>query len=152
MDRRVALVSRRDRRGSWTDLRNLALLCPDCEQYHPGALGRAPIASGVRLDRLPLRPEVDRVAWLRSAMVTRGVYVPVTKSALYWRRRHRFVGRLREVWVPRMLRVTLMRLPGPRGLWEVRRVVMWPGQPLLPRRPQARTRGLPRPDRRRGGR
>ncbi len=149
MDRRCAQVSRRDPLGGWAPA-NLALLCCDCESRQPGRLRSIAIAPEV-LAALPLRPEVgDRLAWTRRLLHARGIYVPLPR----WRppqppHRHR------RLWVPGVGWFLVRRPAGPpppaRPVpqpWSVVAVRLHPA-PLRvrPPQPQARTRGLPRPDR-----
>ena len=118
---------------------NLALLCHDCESGQPSAL-RTVMAPTDVLTALPLKPEVDRLAWLRRVLHGRGVHVQV--------------GRLlpgaraaRGVRAPGVMKAIVVRLSGEQR-WRVVAVTMYPKPALRPPQSQGRTRGLPRPDRR----
>ncbi len=144
MDRRCARVSRRVKPGAWIG-RNLALLCYDCDsRYAPGQTIlsiRRPAAEVVAA--LPVKPGYDPWPVLRALLLKYGIYVP--------HRRDHSGKKRRTIWIPRLCRVTLRRVPSPPSTrpaeWEITSLRVRPGGSLAPLQPQKRTRGLPRPDR-----
>jgi hypothetical protein len=146
MDADAARVTRRVKPGPYT-ADNLALVCFDCDsRYPPGWTIRTCVCRDPRiLAAVPAPRDADPLEWLRRAMRQYGVYVPARD------RRGQPRADRRAVWVPRLLRVVLRRCRptarSGRPTWEVTAVQRWPGGRIVPRPPQARTRGLPRPDR-----
>ncbi len=147
MDQHVARVAKRDSRGPDAPA-NLALVCYDCASRHPaGWTMRTCVCRDPNiLSTVPAPAGAEPLAWLRRVMSTHGVYVPY--------RRGRPRPDHRRVWVPGVGNVWLQRIPAPEGappssppVWEIVDAKWWPGGHLVPRPPQPRTRGLPRPDR-----
>ena len=144
MDRRCAKVSRRVKPGTWIG-GNLALLCFDCDsRYMPGQTilsTRRPADEVV--SALPVKPGYDRWQVLRALLLKYGIYIPHNRDHTGKKRR--------RIWVPRLCRVTLRRVPSPPSArpaeWEITSLHVWPEGRLAGPQPQKRTRGLPKPDR-----
>ena len=136
MDRRWARVTRLDSsRPEWT-AENLQLLCVDCKARRPDVLSRLVLGEAVATQVVgQLGPEQTEQAtrWLRTTLRRYGVLVWVSRDR-------------RAYWLPGIgtFRVEL-HADGTAAVVGVERLVT---QPELKVRPQARTRGLPRPDRR----
>ncbi len=135
MDRKWAKVARVDETGEHT-AENLHLLCVDCKARRPDVLKHLVLAGSV-LEQVvgQLGPEQTEQAtrWLRTVLRRSGVLVWVGREA-------------RAYWLPGIgtFRVEF-HADGTAAVVGVDRLV---AQPALKVRPQARTRGLPRPDRR----
>ena len=136
MDRRWARVTRLDpTRLDWT-VDNLQLLCVDCKARRPDVLRSLVLGEAVAAQVLgALGPEQAEAAtrWLRAVLRRHGVLV--------WARRD-----ARAYWLPGI--GTFQVALGPDGTAAVVGVEKLAARPELIVKPQARTRGLPRPDRR----
>ena len=138
MDRRWARVTRLDdSRADWT-VDNLQLLCVDCKARRPDMLSQLVLGEAIAAQVVgQLGPEQTEQAtrWLRTMLRRYGVLVWVTRDG-------------RAYWLPGIgtFRVAL-QADGTAAVVGVERLA---AQPELKVRPQARTRGLPRPDRRPG--
>ncbi len=136
MDRRWARFTRVDhRRPDWS-ADNLQLLCVDCDRRRPDFLTHLVLAGEVAERVLGgLGPEQAEQAtrWLRAALRKYGV--------LLWAG-----ARMRAYWLPGI--GTFRMAPQDDGTAAVVAVERLAPQPQLKIKPQARTRGLPRPDRR----
>ncbi len=136
MDRRCAAFGRiNDSRPDRT-ADNLHLLCVDCKARRPDVLARLLLGDAVAT-RLTGQLDAEQAAqasrWLRASLRRYGVIVWVGREARSYRLPG--VGRFR---------VALQ----PDGTAAVVAVEWLSATPELKVRPQARTRGLPRPDRR----
>ena len=136
MDRRCARFTRVDQhRPDWS-ADNLHLLCVDCDRRRPDFLTHLVLAGEVA-ERVVggLGPEQAEQAtrWLRTALRKYGV--------LLWAG-----ARMRAYWLPGI--GTFRIVPQDDSTAAVVAVERLAPQPQLKVKPQARTRGLPRPDRR----
>ena len=136
MDRGCPRFTRLDHTRSDWSADNLQLLCVDCDRRRPDLLTRLVLAGEVA-ERVVggLGPEQAEQAtrWLRTALRKRGV--------LLWAS-----ARMRAYWLPGI--ATFRVVPQEDGSAAVVAVERLAPQPQLKLKPQARTRGLPRPDRR----
>ena len=135
MDRKCAKFARVDDSRERT-AENLHLLCVDCKARRPDVLSQLVLGEAVAGQVLgQLGPEKTEQAtrWLRTVLRRYGVLVWVTRDE-------------RAYWLPGIgtFRVAL-QADGTAAVVGVERLA---AQPELKVRPQARTRGLPRPDRR----
>ena len=135
MDRTWAKFARVDDTRART-AENLHLLCVDCKARRPDVLRQLVLSEAVAAQVVgQLGPEQTEQAtrWLRTVLRRYGVLVWVGRDA-------------RAYWLPGIgtFRVEL-HADGTAAVVGVDRLV---AQPELKVRPQARTRGLPRPDRR----
>jgi hypothetical protein len=135
MDRRCAAFGRIDDRRPDRSADNLHLLCVDCKARRPDMLARLALGDAVAA-RLAggLPPEQAEQAgrWLRASLRRHGVLVWVGREA-------------RSYWLPGVGRFRVALQPD--GAAAVVAVEGLSATPALKVRPQARTRGLPRPDR-----
>jgi hypothetical protein len=135
MDKRLARVTRLDDHAPRT-VENLQLVCLDCKARRPDPLVRLSLAPAV-IERVlgQLAPELveQGTRWLRSQLRRYGVLV--------WANRER-----RKYWLPGMGAFEVLVQPD--GAAVVDAVSQISATPELKVKPQAQTRGLPRPDRR----
>ena len=136
MDRKWAKFARVDDTRAERTAENLHLLCVDCKARRPDVLSRLVLSESVAAQVVgQLGPEQTEQAtrWLRTVLRRYGVLVWVGRDA-------------RAYWLPGIgtFRVEF-QADGTAAVVGVDRLV---AQPELKVRPQARTRGLPRPDRR----
>jgi hypothetical protein len=135
MDKQAARVARVDDRGPQT-IENLQLLCVDCKARRPDPLARLTLA-GTVAERIvgSLGPEQAEQATrlLGSQLQRHGVLIAVRKER-------------RKYWLPGVASFQVVVQPdGSAAVEAVERIAAAPQVRL---KPQARTRGLPRPDRR----
>jgi hypothetical protein len=135
MDKRAARVARIDDRGPRT-VENLQLLCVDCKAHRPDLLARVRLAPAVA-DRIlgSLGPDQAEPAsrWLCSQLQRYGVLITAGKAE-------------RKYWLPGVASFQVVIQPD--GSAMVATVERIAAQPQVRHQAQARTRGLPRPDRR----
>lgn len=136
MDRRWARVGRIDDRRPDSTAENVHLLCVDCKARRPDPLVRLALGGAVAARVLgQMDPDEAKQAsrWLVTSLRRYGVLVWVGREA-------------RSYWLPGIgkFRVELQ----PDGTATVTTVEWLTAVPQLTVQPQARTRGLPRPDRR----
>ena len=136
MDRRWARVARLDESGGWTPA-NLQLLCLDCKAHRPDPLQQATFLLGAAVAAQvlgQLAPEQLPLAgrWLGEQLRRYGVLVSSGKE-------------FRRYWLPGVA-TFVVRFPTPRAV-EVTGVEKLAAEPTVKIKPQARTRGLARPDR-----
>ena len=135
MDRRWARVGRADDRLPHVP-ENLHLLCVDCKARRPDPLSRLALGGEVRARLTGGLPpqEAERAGrWLRAALRRHGVLVWAGREA-------------RSYWLPGVGRFRAgLRPDGGAVVTAVEWLAATPG---LVVKPQARTRGLPTPDRR----
>lgn len=136
MDRRVACFTRMDHsRADWS-ADNLQLVCIDCNSRRPDLLATATLGGDVaqRLSgHLPPDQAAAASRWLLTQLRRYGVLVWAKKTH-------------RVYWLPGI--GTFRVEPRPDGPAEVVAVEKLVPQPALRVQPQARSRGLPKPDRR----
>jgi hypothetical protein len=135
MDRRCAAVARIDDARPDRTADNLHLLCVDCKARRPDVLARLVLGGDVAARITEgLAPEQAAPAsrWLRASLRRAGVLVWVGREA-------------RSYWLPGVGRFRVALQPD--GTAAVVAVEWLSATPALNVRPQARTRGLPRPDR-----
>ena len=135
MDRRCARVARvDDARPDWT-AGNLHLVCPDCKDRRPD-----PLAG-------PLTVAPELAAALTTALGVPGLDADAAEWLCIMLRRHAvlLMPGPRKYWLPGL--GTFVLAVGPYGGGRLRGELYGP-EAVLRVRPQARTRGLPRPDRR----
>jgi len=135
MDRRCAAFGRIDDRRPDRTAENLHLLCVDCKARRPDVLARLVLGGDVAArftGQLPPEQVEQASRWLRASLRRHGVLVWVGREA-------------RSYWLPGVGRFRVA-LP-PVGTATVVAVEWLAATPQLKVRPQARTRGLPRPDR-----
>ncbi len=136
MDRRCAAFARIDDARPERSADNLHLLCVDCKARRPDVLGRLVLGGDVAarvLGQLPPAEAEQASRWLRATLRRHGVLV--------------WVGRYeRSYWLPGIGRFRVEVQPD--GSAAVVAVEWLTATPQLKVRPQARTRSLPRPDRR----
>ncbi len=136
MDRRWARVTRVDDRRPDDTPDNLQLLCVDCKARRPDLLRQLALGGDVAARVMgQLNPQEAEQAsrWLRASLRRYGVIVWVGREA-------------RSYWLPGIgkFRVELQ----PDGTAAVTTVEWLTASPRLTIQPRARTRALPRPDRR----
>ena len=135
MDKSVARVARVDDHGP-RNIENLQLLCVDCKAHRPDPLARLTLAGSVA-ERVvgALGPEQSEQAirWLRGQLQRHGVLVGVR-------------GAQRLYWLPGVATFQVaVQSDGPAAVESIDRIS---ATPLVKVKPQERTRGLPRPNRR----
>ena len=135
MDRRCAAFGRIDDSRPDRSAENLHLLCVDCKARRPDMLAHLVLGGDVAA-RLTegLAPDQAEQAgrWLRASLRRHGVLVWVGREA-------------RRYWLPGVGRFRVALQPD--GTAAMVAVEWLSATPALKARPQARTRGLPRPDR-----
>ncbi len=136
MDRRWARVGRVDDRCPDYTVENLHLLCVDCKSRRQDPLVRLTLGGEVAarvLGQMGADEAEQASRWLVTSLRRYGVLVWVGREA-------------RSYWLPGIgkFRVELQ----PDGTATVTTVAWLTAAPQLKVQPQARTRGLPRPDRR----
>lgn len=137
MDQRWARVARLDDRQGWTP-EILQLLCVDCKARRPDPLQKATVLLGDAIATQvlgQLTPEQLTLAgrWLGEQLRRYGVIISSGKE-------------FRRYWLPGVATFSV-RIPAPRTV-ELVGVEKLAAQPAVRIKPQERTRGLPRPDRR----
>ena len=136
MDRRCAAFGRIDDRRPDRSADNLHLLCVDCKVRRPDPLTRIALGGDVasRLTGGLPAEEAERAGrWLRAALRRHGVIVWLGREA-------------RSYWLPGVGRFRVeLSLDGGAVIAAVEWLAASPGLVI---KPQARTRGLPPPDRR----
>jgi hypothetical protein len=136
MDRRCAAFGRIDDTRPDRSADNLHLLCVDCKARRPDGLTRLVLGDAVAArftGQLPPEQVEQASRWLRASLRRHGVLVWVGREA-------------RSYWLPGVGRFRVALHPD--GTAAVVAVEWLSATPALKVRPQARTRGLPRPDRR----
>jgi hypothetical protein len=134
MDKRVARVARIDDHAP-RSVENLQLLCVDCKAHRPDPLARLTLAGSVAARVIgSLGPEQaeQAIRWLRGQLQRHGVLVGVR-------------GAQRLYWLPGV--AVFQVAVQPDGSAVVERIDRISAAPQVKVQPQARTRGLPRPNR-----
>lgn len=136
MDRRCAAFTRIDAQQPACTAENLHLLCADCKARRPDVLEQLVLGGEVAarvMGQLDSAAAEQASRWLRASLRRHGVLV--------------WVGRYeRSYWLPGIGRFRVALQPD--GGAAVVAVEWLTAAPQLKVQPQARTRGLPRPDRR----
>ena len=136
MDRRCAAFARIDDARPERTADNLHLLCVDCKARRPDVLGRLMLGGNVAtrvMGQLTPAEAEQASRWLRATLRRHGVLV--------------WVGRYeRSYWLPGIGRLRVEVQPD--GSAAVVAVEWLSATPQLKVKPQARTRSLPRPERR----
>jgi len=132
MDKRVARVARVDDHGPYS-VENLQLLCVDCKAHRPDPLARLTVSAAIAARIVgSLGPEQAQQAlrWLQQQIHQHAVLVWVRKTE-------------RKYWLPGVMNFQVVLNAD--GSATVAAVGTIAAQPQVRIKPQARTRGLPRP-------